>query len=708
MRLAPHERHRRSLAAVVPAFLAGALVAVVLRLYLVFEVPHLQLHPTAGLPSHLGNVTAIGEGSTAASVAAAAAGGAATAAGAAGGTAAAAGGFRGLESVRGVPLLFVTFGNAAVFHFMQNWSKSVQRLGIPHFITAFDKQTASLCAAAGLPHALLAEGGLSSQFFRANLTVFRSMGVLKVSLVTALLEGYKVQTLVVSDTDTVWMRDPSPYLDAHPLADWFISTDCLSPTFEDAADPKLRNANPRCGHVPGSTWGKALNTGVFALRNRPATLATLRRWLFFMTDPEHAIMKWSASSQSVITDQLALNLVLEEGHQAATSVDPAEPRTIWQANHMLRLHPLNATLFPGGHVAFVQRAPWKRGVEPYVAHTTFQRLTYNFQPSGKRARFREFGMWLLDGPDYYAGRFLAYDNDVLQFVGRMTARSRGGVMPPLYKHWLAVSYQQALFHEALAVAAMTNRTVVLPQSWCWCDYDHVPHVLETCHLRGADASLPFPCPADYVFQVAFMDWQEGLDYRVNNFLALPQIPVSVRSSRAVAKVLHEEKPAALPAAPAGEAVLWLGIAEQALREQLRGVDGAAVLELKGLYPGLVGAFASADAARRLDVIYQNVSREDFWCCAGVRMRTDKYVFLYDRPRPYAAPWRPWAPPALAEPPYCAGEDVTQENLEYIRYANHPCQFLRNETAWALAASYERMERDPWGATTSDRWTSGGS
>eukprot|EP00887_Chlorella_sp_A99_P002045 scaffold18.g2045.t1 len=633
MRLAPHERHRRSLAAVVPAFLAGALVAVVLRLYLVFEVPHLQLHPTAGLPSHLGNVTAIGEGSTAASVAAAAAGGAATAAGAAGGTAAAAGGFRGLESVRGVPLLFVTFGNAAVFHFMQNWSKSVQRLGIPHFISAFDKQTASLCAAAGLPHALLAEGGLSSQFFRANLTVFRSMGVLKVSLVTALLEGYKVQTLVVSDTDTVWMRDPSPYLDAHPLADWFISTDCLSPTqFEDAADPKLRNANPRCGHVPGSTWGKALNTGVFALRNRPATLATLRRWLFFMTDPEHAIMKaraaWSASSQSVITDQLALNLVLEEGHQAATSasraerqagggggggsratcvvVDPAEPRTIWQANHMLRLHPLNATLFPGGH---------------------------------------------------------------------------------------------ALFHEALAVAAMTNRTVVLPQSWCWCDYDHVPHVLETCHLRGADASLPFPCPADYVFQVAFMDWQEGLDYR---------IPVSVRSSRAVAKVLHEEKPAALPAAPAGEAVLWLGIAEQALREQLRGVDGAAVLELKGLYPGLVGAFASADAARRLDVIYQNVSREDFWCCAGVRMRTDKYVFLYDRPRPYAAPWRPWAPPALAEPPYCAGEDVTQENLEYIRYANHPCQFLRNETAWALAASYERMERDPWGATTSDRWTSGGS
>ena len=43
-----------------------------------------------------------------------------------------------------------------------------------------------------------------------------------------MLEELGVQTVVVSDSDTSWVRDPSPYLAQHPTADWFISTDCLS------------------------------------------------------------------------------------------------------------------------------------------------------------------------------------------------------------------------------------------------------------------------------------------------------------------------------------------------------------------------------------------------------------------------------------------------------------------------------------------------
>lgn len=31
----------------------------------------------------------------------------------------------------------------------------------------------------------------------------------------------------------------------------------------------------------------------------------------------------------------------------------------WAANDSLRLHPLPVALFPSGHVAFVQRLPWK-------------------------------------------------------------------------------------------------------------------------------------------------------------------------------------------------------------------------------------------------------------------------------------------------------------------------------------------------------------
>lgn len=37
--------------------------------------------------------------------------------------------------------------------------------------------------------------------------------------------------------------------------------------------------------------------------------------------------------------------------------------------------------------------------------------------------------------------------------------------------------------DALAAAQMLNRTLVLPTSWCWCDYDWTPHVLERCKIR---------------------------------------------------------------------------------------------------------------------------------------------------------------------------------------------------------------------------------
>ena len=191
---------------------------------------------------------------------------------------------KGLESVRGAPLLFVSFANAAFFDMLLNWSHAVARLGVPYYVGALDAKCAWLAAQHGLPHGLLTEvlreqQTVGSANFRTNLTVFRGMGALKARpgvggrlcarvgastaaraaaraaarlgarpalaarapvpacgpdpgaqghLVRSLLRSYGVQTLVVSDTDTVWLRNPSDYLAKHPLADWFISTDCLS------------------------------------------------------------------------------------------------------------------------------------------------------------------------------------------------------------------------------------------------------------------------------------------------------------------------------------------------------------------------------------------------------------------------------------------------------------------------------------------------
>lgn len=60
-----------------------------------------------------------------------------------------------------------------------------------------------------------------------------------------------------------------------------------------------------------------------------------------------------------MTDQLALNLLLEEGSEWRLEAAPEDARVTLMRNATLRLHPLPLLLFPSGHVAFVQRLPWR-------------------------------------------------------------------------------------------------------------------------------------------------------------------------------------------------------------------------------------------------------------------------------------------------------------------------------------------------------------
>lgn len=161
-------------------------------------------------------------------------------------------------------------------------------------------------------------------------------------------------------------------------------------------------------------------------------------------------------------------------------------------------------------------------------------------------------MWHLDPPEYFdppgGGRYVTYSNDVRGMIAAVERERFGGAMPVLYKHMVAVSYQLAIFRwagcplgcpaggeagllckpgcpavvgtpckgpwaagqsfpcfvpasappacsDALAAAVMLNRTVVLPRSWCWCDYDWTPHVLEKCKIRCAATAPPWPWAA---------------------------------------------------------------------------------------------------------------------------------------------------------------------------------------------------------------------
>jgi Nucleotide-diphospho-sugar transferase len=99
------------------------------------------------------------------------------------------------------------------------------------------------------------------------------MGSEKPKAVLRLFDEIQARTVVLADTDTIWLRDPFPFFEEHPQADMFVTTDCLS---HEAEVHSIINL-PRCGHVEGSLGGGwALNTGaVFKLMQHYSLTETI-------------------------------------------------------------------------------------------------------------------------------------------------------------------------------------------------------------------------------------------------------------------------------------------------------------------------------------------------------------------------------------------------------------------------------------------------
>ena len=74
--------------------------------------------------------------------------------------------------------------------------------------------------------------------------------------------------------------------------------------------------------------------------------------------PSWWLLQTNTNATLGITDQLALNMLLDQ-NAGAMPASPEDPRVILLRNDTLRLHPLPVLRFPSGHVAFVQRLPWR-------------------------------------------------------------------------------------------------------------------------------------------------------------------------------------------------------------------------------------------------------------------------------------------------------------------------------------------------------------
>ena len=436
--------------------------------------------------------------------------------------------------------VFATFVSDGFHEFMLNWFEHVsKKLSIDNvIIAALDEKTENLCKSKGIPYHsdadlrytfdVMATGGQPLHDNTKKVTMqgkaFQQIGALKAAFLLYLLDqGHEV---LVSDVDTVWLRDPRPFFHSEAVtqrSDIAVSTDCLSHTYEKKEQ---------------GCWHMQFNTGVLWLRPTEITKKFVAEWRDALLTTEHDF----EHDQDIFNRLLRVE---EDGSRPGfrplygvdgvdglsaqgTSIGNSDtpPPALRLASRGVTLGALPMSLFCGGQVYFVQRLHEKLGVQPLVVHTTYQFS----QAQGKRQRLREHGLWLLDTKEYYGGgdeRGGSGDKGKDKEKGK----HKGFVMvypsdgPPdeliqsagVQNHLDSTAWYRLTVRNLFAISKLTGRIPILPKLTCPCDR-YWGNVLPTCSIGGSDVQPPYEgCPQDHVMNLPNLE-RSGVTWREYSFL----------------------------------------------------------------------------------------------------------------------------------------------------------------------------------------------
>ena len=413
--------------------------------------------------------------------------------------------------------VFATFVSNGFHEFALNWYGHVAgKLRVDNVIVAaLDDETEKLCLSRGIPFhsdadlrytfAVMATGGQPLHDPNAKVTMrgkaFQQIGALKAAFLLYLLrKGHEV---LVSDVDTVWLRDPRPFFKTERVAtdsDVAVSTDCLS--------HKLERQNDGC-------WHMQFNTGVLWLRPTATTTRFVGEWRDALLETEHEF----EHDQDIFNRLLRVERDGTKPGFRPFRTNATTSQSLRVAARGVAVGALPLSLFCGGHVYFVQRLHETLRVRPLVVHTTYQFS----QARGKRQRLREHGLWVLDDAAYYGGTPGESDSESESGLAFVAMDERDG--PPaalvasasVSNHLLAAAWYRLAIRNLFAVARATGRVAILPRVTCACDR-YWGNVLPACAIGGADAPPPYPnCPQDHVMNLPNME-RAGVAWREYSFL----------------------------------------------------------------------------------------------------------------------------------------------------------------------------------------------
>ncbi|EFN51848.1 hypothetical protein CHLNCDRAFT_37217 [Chlorella variabilis] len=496
--------------------------------------------------------------------------------------------------------IMVTWANWHYHDFVMNWVEHLQAAGCDAFIVgAMDDKLLEFLVSKNIP-AFSMSSGLTLGDFGWGTPTFHKMGREKINLIYSFTKmGYDV---LISDVDTVWLRNPLPYINAYRDADILTSSDHLRNTVQDEGLEKWPEA------------ASAANIGIMLFRPRAHDLAA--EWVDILENDAN------------VWDQNAFNDLFRRGSK------PLPDRTdrLFECyNGKLKCGILPVSIFCSGHTGFTQRMPDKLGLQPYVVHATFQ---YSGTP-GKRHRMRE-RLWWNDPGEYFSHPkgFIAYDGTVPPMLLEAAQKvQRDFSLQATMPHFNLVNHQIKQMRAAFALAQarimyITGRAVILPKLMCGMDRWWAPH---DGTIPGSGLDLPYICPADHVLDLEAMsntmpenEFGPNIEFREYSFLQ-NQHAAALNASVLTLDICQDASTCA-----DGADKLKPQLHEEALKAALTEgkVAEAKVLHFVGGIERLFGGWTDEAAGerfkRRLDR-YGSI-----WCCVNAHPGHIWYDFFFDQ------------------------------------------------------------------------------
>ncbi|KXZ54677.1 hypothetical protein GPECTOR_4g743 [Gonium pectorale] len=377
-------------------------------------------------------------------------------------------------AVNGTVLLTLT--NSVMFHnFGDTWLHHVRKAGITYWVLAVaDNHTAHLVHSRGAHQCFLVQ---ENEIDNTNATFkwgSRSWQLTTWQKVLVVRHVHQLGFNVInSDIDVVWLRNPlHHFLVKYPEPDYWVSMDPIT----------TRNPLGDDGPEAGITVHHYMNTGVYFLRQTPGGRALIDKWYSIRREmqgrgyhDQDGLYQYLSKHPEVINFTSRLSTVLD----GAT-----------------RLAQLPASLFQNGYSHCINQLHKLHGFQPFEVHFVW---VWGGN-TGKISRMRE-QRYYIDPPPYYEEPLLV-SYDVLPIQDPEGFNDWNDTEAMVMTHLTALDSQLTDTWHGFALAALLNRTVILPKMKCYCIQNWFEN--PQCRLPG-EPHTRFPlspaCPADFIFNM---------------------------------------------------------------------------------------------------------------------------------------------------------------------------------------------------------------